>query len=70
MDFCTKPNVTFSPILISSESNNCSLYALERQGNYEECQSTDRIIYEPFEFDRTIATDFHLVCDQQYKVCV
>ena len=39
-------------------------------GNYEECQSTDRIIYEPFEFDRTIATDFHLVCDQQYKVCV
>ena len=67
MDFCTKPNVTFN--LISSDSN-CSSYALEMVGNYEECQSTDRIIYEPFEFDRTIATDFHLVCDQQYKVCV
>ena len=66
LDFCTQPNVTGTEL---SHLSNCS-DAHFNNGMYRECQSSDRIIYEPFEFDTTIATDFHLVCDQQYKVVV
>ena len=65
LDFCTQPNVTWTEL---SHLSNCS--DAHFNGMYQECQSSDRIIYEPFEFDTTIATDFHLVCDQQYKVIV
>ena len=37
--------------------------------DYEVCQSQEHIIYDDFEFETTIATEFDLVCDQQYKVC-
>jgi hypothetical protein len=65
-DYCTKPDL----IVDSSDYwNNCSsLPSWAYNGSYDTCLSSDSIIYEPYEFSTTIATDFDLVCDQQYKV--
>ena len=38
-------------------------------GDYTPCQlDDDVIIYQDFEFESTIATEFNLICQQQYKV--
>ena len=55
-DKCSKPII-----------DNCSV-PIQILG-YETCTGDQRVLYDDFEFDRTIATDFGLICDQQYKVC-
>ena len=38
-------------------------------GDYTPCQlDYDVIVYQDFEFESTIATEFNLICQQQYKV--
>ena len=57
-DYCLKPaNFTSYP--------NCSDFQ-----DYETCYGggLEKILYDEFEFDSTIATEFDLVCDQEYKV--
>ena len=76
-NYCLKPkllindNLTTAGIIStgSTSMNNCSVI-LESSliSHFEVCQSQERIIYDDFEFETTIATEFDLVCDQQYKV--
>ena len=77
LNYCLKPkllindNLTTAGIIStgSTSMNNCSVI-LESSliSHFEVCQSQERIIYDDFEFETTIATEFDLVCDQQYKV--
>ena len=50
---------------------NCSNLSPRSVNGYQECEaSSERILYDDFEFQSTIATEFNLVCDQQYKVII
>ena len=63
-NFCVKPT-------LNQNITNCTWLSPNIINDYENCQSQDnRIIYDDFEFETTIATEFDLVCDQQYKVWI
>ena len=56
---------------LNQNITNCTWLNPNIINDYENCQSQDnRIIYDDFEFETTIATEFDLVCDQQYKVWI
>ena len=72
LDYCSKPVLNGSLIADYDETwpeeQNCSLIQEDFIDGYETCKSTERILYGKFDFDSTIVTEFHLVCNEQYKV--
>ena len=66
----TKPSIALTNLNKSLQlEGNCSNLSPCSVNGYQECEaSTERILYDDFEFRSTITTEFNLVCDQQYKV--
>ena len=67
----TKPGIALTNLSKSLQlRGNCSNLSPRSVNGYQVCEATDeqRILYDDFEFQSTIATEFNLVCDQQYKV--
>ena len=65
LDYCTKPLLKNGSI-----TENCTTLNDRLMQGHITCQKDDRFIYEAFEFESTIATEFNLVCDDKYKVNV
>ena len=82
---CVKPVISrskydlFSNIsnLLSAEQkqsfSNCSEITRLDINETESCDAIDpsqNILYQPFQYETTIVTEFNLVCDKQYKVAL
>lgn len=65
--YCSKPVLEENNGTYLAVAGNCSQFLTSIE-SYEACPSQERILYDDFEFEATIATEFDLVCDQQYKV--
>ena len=55
-----------------THQSQCSVNDFDRQSNtFVNCDpnmDNTTVIYEPFAMDKTIATEFKLLCDDEYKV--
>ena len=65
IDYCSYLSIK------DGEGINCDVSGLERNMDFKICNpSVDRIIYDDFERESTIVTEFNLVCKDNFKVAL